>query len=86
MAVAVVYVRDVVEQNSEPSSLRRSHFADGRVRYRWFWVGWASCGLVWLIVWLCTCVGVDVSWKYQVAEVLCIRIYRCVMNKTNPLV
>lgn len=59
VAVAVVYVRDVVERNSEPSSLRRNHFADGRVRYRWFWMEWAFCVVVWLdgwmVVYLCLC-------------------------------
>jgi hypothetical protein len=36
-----VYVRDALEQNCEPSSPRRSHFADGRARYRLFWIGLA---------------------------------------------
>lgn len=48
VAVAVVYVRDVVERNSEPSSLRRNHFADGRVRYRLIWMEWAFYVVVWL--------------------------------------
>lgn len=37
--VGVVNIHDAVERNSEPSSLRRSHFADGRARYRLIWMG-----------------------------------------------
>lgn len=71
--MTVVYVHDVVEQNSEPSSLRRNHFADGRDRYQWFWIGWAFCMLLYGLdgcVVLCSCNGVDeYRIRYEVIEV-----------------
>lgn len=56
--VAVVDIRDAVERNSEPSSLRRSHFADGRARFQWVWM-WQAFWVCWF-VWMVVQVGVDV--------------------------